>query len=103
MEEVIKKIIKIEETAQEIMAETLKENEVKRQEAEEMLKNLEENIVGDAYRKAKQLRKRELKENAVVAKEIRGQCDGKIQAMKDKAAEKEAEWVDYLVNAVLGD
>lgn len=103
MEDVIRKIIKIEEKAQAIMEETLKENETKRREAQDMLMNLEEKIIGDAYRKAKELRKMELRENAVKAKEIKGQCDTRLQSMKAKADENEDKWVGYLVDAVLGD
>lgn len=103
MEEVIKKIIKIEEVAQEIMASTHKENERKRQEAEEKLKALEEKLLGDAHRKAKELKKRELAENAVHAKEIGRKCDEQIKAMEASAVAHEEAWVTYLVDRVLGD
>ena len=103
MEDVIKKIIKIEEKAQAIIASTLQENEVKRNATEERLKALEEQIVGDAHKKAKELRKKELSANASYAKEIRSQCDRRIKAMEDTAKEKSDQWVEYLLGKVLGD
>lgn len=103
MEDVIKKIIKIEEKAQEIMSTTLKENNVKRKEADEKLKALEEEIVGHAQIKAKELRKRELRKNAVIAKEIRGKCDVRLQEMEAKAAANKDQWVKDLLDKVLGE
>lgn len=103
MEDVIKKIIKIEEKAQAVMSKTLKENNAKRKEADEKLAALEEQIVGHAHIKAKELRKKELRENAVYAKEIRMKCDIRLQEMEAKAAANEAAWVDYLIDKVLGD
>lgn len=103
MEDVIKKIIKIEEKAQEIMSTTINENNVKRKEAEEKLAALEEQIVGHAHIKAKELRKSELRENAVIAKEIKAKCDVRLKAMEEKAAANKEAWVTYLLERVIGD
>lgn len=103
MEDVIRKIIKIEEEAQTIMSTTLRENEAKRQESLERLKLLEEKILGDAIKKTKEIRKRELRENATYAKEIRSECDARLENMVVKVKKNEEEWVRYLVEKVLGD
>lgn len=103
MEDVIKKIIKIEETAQDIMATTIKENEAKIKTAERDMVELEELIIGDAYKRAKDMRKSELGENAVYAKEMRKECAGNIMFMETRAKENEEEWVRFLVDRVLGD
>lgn len=103
MEEVIKKIIKIEEKAQDIMAKTLKENNEKRKELEVRLIELNEQIVGHAHIKAKETRKKELSKNVVYAKEIKAKCDLRLKEMDVKAEANEEAWIDYLVKQVLGD
>jgi len=103
MEEVIKKIIKIEATAQEIMAKTAQENKVKRAEAQARMVELEEKILGDAQRKVKEIKKAELRKNAVVAKEIGKESERLISKMEEKAVANEEAWVAYLVDRVLGD
>lgn len=101
MEDVVRKIIKIEEIAQEIMASTIRENQVKRQEAQERMGELEDKILGDAKRKVKEIKKRELSENAVAAKQIGKACDHRIEEMEKKAAANEEAWINYLVDRVL--
>lgn len=103
MEDVIRKIIKIEETAQAIMTSTLEENEAKRKSAEAYVNDLRDKIIGGAHKKAKVLRKRELGENASYAKEIRSKCDRRLVEMVEKANAHEEEWINYLVDKVLGD
>lgn len=103
MEDVIKKIIKIEESAQDIMATTLKENQAKIKTAEEDMLELEEMIIGNAHKRAKEMRKQELGENAVYAKEMRKECDKNIAFMETRSKENEETWVRFLVDRVLGD
>jgi len=103
MEDVIRKIIKIEEKAQAIMATTIQENEAKKLSTEEYVSTLRDKIIGDAEKKAKELRKRELGENAAYAKEIKGKCDQRLVEMVEKAQRHEEEWIAYLVDKVLGD
>ncbi len=103
MEDVIKKIIKIEEEAQSIMATTLKENNVKRKELEVSLAELKEQLVGHAHIKAKETRKKELSKNAVYAKDIKLKCELRLKEMDVKANANEEAWIDYLVKQVLGD
>ena len=103
MEEVIKRIIKIEEQARKTMAKTLEQNEKKRKDTEEALKVLEEKLITETNMKVKELRKRELRENADAAKVIRKECDSHIRFMETRAKENEEEWIRYLVDKVLGE
>ena len=103
MEDVIRKIIRIEEKAQAIMTSTIEENAAKRESAEIYISDLRDKIIGDAHRKAKELKKRELGENATYAKEIKSKCDNRLEEMVKKAEAHEEEWINYLVESVLGD
>ncbi len=103
MEDVIRRIIEIEEEAQKILKDTKEENARKENEAREALDHLHEKIVGDAHRKEKELRKKELRENATAAREIRAKCDEQLIRLEEKVKLKEEEWVKMLVDAVLGD
>ncbi len=101
MEEVIKKIIDIEEKAQKVVDDALEEKRLK--EEEHMLKilKLEDTIVNDAKRKVEQIRIREFDEIRDKENEKILECDKKLQAMEQLAAKNMDQWVDELVKRVL--
>ena len=101
MEDVIKKIIKIEEKAQSIMASTYRENEVKRQVAADQIKQLEATIIGDAHRKIEEIREKELSENSELLKEKSDVCNSKLKKMEAIVLKNEDQWVDNLYNKIL--
>ncbi len=101
MEDVIKKIIKIEEKAQEIMRSTHHENEVKRQVAEDQMKQLEEMIIGDAHQKIKEIREKELSENSALQQEQLEVCNKRLKKMEAKVLQNEEKWIDDLYKLIL--
>lgn len=103
MEDVIRKIIKIEEKAQLVMETTVNECKRKRVEHDEKLKALEEKIIGDAKRKALELTEKELSQNEVYAQSVKKDCDRRLEVMEQATSEKEDLWVKYLVDKVLGE
>lgn len=102
MEDVIKKIIKIEEKAQAIMDGAISEKMRMEQDFDEKLTSLDNRIIGEAKRKVKELRERELSENSELVNAQVTQCDEKLQVMEKAVAENRDKWIDTLVANVLG-
>jgi len=101
MEEVIKKIIEIEETAQKLMEDTEKEKEEKKKEHQARIQALEEKIMHDAKRKVVQLREREALENQKMTQEKIEMCDQHLIKMAKHMKKNKDQWVEELVEAVL--
>ncbi|WZL82285.1 hypothetical protein QBE53_04065 [Vallitaleaceae bacterium 9-2] len=101
MEEVIKKIIEIEEKAQSVINETLKEKERKEKEHEAKVQNLEETIISNAHRKVEQIREREFAEVNGKRQAMEKECEDRLDRMQSYANEKMDQWVDELVRRVL--
>ena len=101
MEEVIKKIIQIEEEAQAIIDETMKEKERKEKEHEEELVHLQASIIQNAHRKVEQIRKREFDEVNSKTANMEKKCEDRLQRIEKNADMKMDGWIDELVNRVL--
>lgn len=102
MEDVIRKIIKIEEKAQAIMDGAISEKMQMEQDFDEKLKALDDRIIGDAKRKISELRERELSENNEVMEQQKVLCENKLSVMEEAVAKNREQWVETLVNNVLG-
>lgn len=101
MQDVIRRIIKIEEKAQAIIEGANREKEQKKRDFDDRLESLEKRIIGDAKRKVSQIRERELSENVVARDSQQEKCNGKLEMMEQRVKENEAKWVDELVANVL--
>lgn len=101
MEDVIRKIIKIEDKAQAIIEAANLEKEQKKKDFEEKLVALERRIFGAAQKKVSQLREREMSENDAECQAHDYRCNDKIKVMEAYAKEHESEWVEELVSSVL--
>jgi hypothetical protein len=101
MEEVIKKIIEIEDVAKEIMDVTLAEKEQNEKEHKDELIKLEEKLISDAQRKVRQIREREFLEIKAAEEAKVKRCDEQIIAMDHNAAKMMDTWVNELVKRVL--
>ncbi len=101
MQDVIKKIIKIEEKAQAIIEGANKEKDQIRRDFEEKVTSLENKIMGDARKKVKQLRERELSENKIASDKRASKCEKQIVAMEARVSEHKEQWVKELVENVL--
>lgn len=101
MEDVIKKIINIEEKARAIIEAANQEKEIKEQEFDQKLSSLEEKIMGDARKKIKQLRERELNENTEAKRVSEQKCQKKIAIIEERVVKNKDQWVSELVENVL--
>ncbi|PKM58081.1 MAG: hypothetical protein CVU98_02745 [Firmicutes bacterium HGW-Firmicutes-3] len=101
MEDVIKKIIDIEEKAQALMNHTLLEKEALIKSYEEKTIAMEKRILEEADTKIEQIRKKELSDSVAERKKIEAQCDMKMLAIEEKIRKNKEVWVEELVNQVL--
>lgn len=101
MEDVIKKIIRIEEKAQTIIEGANKEKEQMEAAFEEKLDALERRVIGDAKRKVRELRERELSDNIAAREAQVDKCNRKLAEMELRVKENRDKWVDELVDNVL--
>jgi hypothetical protein len=101
MEDVIKRIIDIEEKAQALMNHTLQEKEALIKGYEEKTVAMEKRIHEEAVTKIEQIRKKELSDSAAERKAIEAQCDMKMMAIEEKIKKHKEVWVTDLVNQVL--
>jgi|ASRM01.1.fsa_nt_gi vacuolar-type H+-ATPase subunit H len=102
MEEVIKKIIQIEEQAQSIIKEAIQEKERKEKEHEDKIQNLHETIINNAHKKVEQIREREFEEINEKKTAMEDKCQARLSRMQDNANQQMDQWVNELVNRVLG-
>lgn len=101
MEDVIKKIIKIEDKAQKIIDDAVTNKKLKETQHKERVKSLEDTIINDAKHKVEQIREREFleikeQEEAKVLK-----CEKRLEDMDLDAEKKMDVWVEELVKRVL--
>ena len=101
MEDVIKRIIDIEEKAQALMNHTLQEKEALIKSYEEKTKAMEKRILEEAEMKIEQIRKKELSDSAAERKAIEDQCDLKLKAIEEKIRKHKEAWIADLVSQVL--
>jgi vacuolar-type H+-ATPase subunit H len=101
MEEVIKKIIQIEEQAQSIISEAIQEKERKEKEHEDKIQNLHETIIDNAHKKVEQIRAREFEEINEKKTAMEDKCQAQLGRMQNNANQKMDQWVNELVNRVL--
>lgn len=101
MEEVIRKIISIENEAQNIISNAEQEKQLKRNELEERLKSLEKKLMQDAHNKVIKLRETELEIAAVEAEKIVSACSSKLECIARTYDENGEKWAVELTNSVL--
>ena len=101
MEDVIRRIIDIEEKAQALMKHTMQEKEALIKSYEEKTVALEKRILEEADTKIEQIRKKELSDSTNERKEAEKQCDMKIMAIEEKIKKNKEAWISDLVNQVL--
>ncbi|VDN46777.1 conserved protein of unknown function [Petrocella atlantisensis] len=101
MEEVIKRIIDIEEKAQALMDHTLEEKETLIKSYEEKMQAMEKRIIEEAETKIEQIRKKELSDSVAERKAVESQCDLKMKTIEEKIRKHKEVWVTDLVNQVL--
>lgn len=101
MEEVIKQIIDIEDKAQSIIDEAIKDKKTREQEHKARIEELEDAIVEDARRKVAQIREREFNEIKEAEEAKVRRCDERLVQMDAYAKENMEQWVEDLVKRVL--
>ncbi len=101
MEDVIKKIIEIEEKAQRILDEVAKEKEHKYEEHQKTIHTMEEKTTQNAHRKVREIRERELKEVNEKKQAMEEACAKQWQQMDVYSQEHMEQWVQELINHVL--
>jgi hypothetical protein len=101
MEEVIKKIIEIEDQAQKIIDDAIEEKKAKETEHEKRLIDLEASIINDAKKKVVQVREREFLEIKEQEEAKIEKCEIQLKKMDENAAKMMDQWVSELVKRVL--
>lgn len=101
MEDVIKKIISIENKAQKVINMAEQEKINKRNDLKDRLDALEKKLNSDAERKIEQLRKRELSEAREEAAGKRESCTGKLKMIEQYGKDNHDTWVENLFNMVI--
>ena len=101
MEDVIREIIKIEYEAKGIIEEALLNKRKMEAEHKIALEELEARISGDATKKIRQIRDRELKEAYEKEEEKRKRCQMKIKEIEEHARLNMDLWVDEIFQRVI--
>lgn len=101
LEEVIRKIISIENDAQRIMDLVEKEKQDKRVALQNELKQMQEKLVRDANHKVEEIKHMELKLLKEEANEMLKDCQRKINSMQELYDKNSDQWVDEIVQSVL--
>ena len=101
MEEIIKRIIEIENKAQKAMKSAKEEKKAKEKEFENTLIELEEKIMEEAYSKIKQIREIELDEIENQAKEEKEKCNYVLEKMEEKHRKNAEKWKNEIVSSII--
>jgi len=101
LEEVIKKIIYIENQAQKVMDSAEQEKLDRKNELDQSLKQLKETILDDTNKKIKTIRDAEINEVKKEAQVKEAECISRVQSIQKHYEEKCEEWANSLVEAVL--
>lgn len=101
MEDVVRKIIDIEEKAQKVIDSALKERVEKRAELDERLKRLKQKLIQDADIKIAQIKDMELSETRDEAEALLNKCSNRIADMESHYEQSKDEWKKMLFEAVL--
>lgn len=101
MEEIINRIISIENKARDVLDSTNAEKEQKHQEMLTKIDRLKEKILHDANNKVQQLRQREIDEAGKKAEDYIAKSKIRFDKMKIYAENNKDKWRDELVKTVL--
>lgn len=101
MEEIIKKIISIEDQAQKIIDDALEDKRNQEKEHRDRVAALENKIISDAKKKVEQIREREFAEIQDAEDGKIAKCDKRLEEMRKQAEQNMSKWVDELVNRVI--
>ncbi|MFP4697904.1 MAG: hypothetical protein ACLFMO_04265 [Eubacteriales bacterium] len=101
MKEVIKRIIDIENGAQELLNDTEIEKEKKYKDMKNTINKMKDDYMLRADNKITQLRKQELKDAKNLADKQLQEANNQLQKIEEYANENLEEWVNKVVSAVL--
>lgn len=101
MNELLKKIISIEEKAQQIIESAHDEKHDIEKQIHVEMKKLEEDIVERQHKKIKELQNLEFTTANDEAEKVHARTEEQIKAMDEIAAGKMDQWVEDLFNAVI--
>ncbi|PKM95505.1 MAG: hypothetical protein CVU84_05410 [Firmicutes bacterium HGW-Firmicutes-1] len=101
MEEVIQKIIYIENQAQKVMDSAEQEKLDRKNELEQSLKKMKESLLQDTNKKINTIREAEINEVKKEAQVKEAFCVSKMQDIQKLYEQKSEEWAVSLVDAVL--
>jgi ethanolamine utilization protein EutQ (cupin superfamily) len=102
MEDVIRRIIEIEDEARRIIDDSIADKKRKEKEHKERIEVLEQKIISDAKRKVEQIREREFAEIEEKERLKVEKCSKHIQSMRQHGDENMDRWVKELVDRVIG-
>ncbi|WHH61226.1 hypothetical protein [Petroclostridium sp. X23] len=102
MDAIIKKILEIEQKAQQIVDDADQEKQKIDEALELEIQDMEQEIHSKVERKIRQIREREMQEAQSRIKEINSKVKQQTESMIRYAAEKKDEWEDLLMNRIIG-
>lgn len=101
MEDVIKRIIQIEQEAAELGRETQEKMTAQKKEQAERLAQLRETLRDKSDFKIAALRQREMQEVEEIIQKEEALCQEKVQRLQKIAENKMQEWVEKLVASII--
>lgn len=101
MEEVVRRILQIEETAQETMNQAIQDKKEKEDAHQKRLSELQARINREAERKVRELREMELAEAQQKSEQISRDCSVRIEEMEQLSRQNMENWIEAVTKAIL--
>ncbi|NLY43781.1 MAG: hypothetical protein GX066_07405 [Clostridiaceae bacterium] len=102
MDDIIKKILEIEERAKQIVEDANCQKEKMDEEIKKEIDKMKEELQQRAKRKIQQIREKEMKEAHKKVSEIEEQSKRQLEAITVLASNKKKEWETMVINRIVG-
>ncbi len=102
MEDLILKIIDIEDRAQEVIKDAKQANKTLDQDIADETRKLRQSIQNKAIAKSESIKETELKEADEKCEKIRAESKKQIEALEKKYSENKDSWVNKIVENIIG-
>ncbi len=102
MEDLILKIIDIEDRAQEVIKDAKQANKTLDQDIADETRKLRQSIQNKAIAKSESIKETELKEADEKGEKIRAESKKQIEALEKKYSENKDSWVNKIVENIIG-
>ncbi len=101
MEEIVQKVLEIEEKAQQVIINTQKDKQNIEEALKQELEIIKQHILSKAQQKAEAMINQEKAEGIRTVKKIQHQTHKKLEALSEKALQKQARWEEEIMRAII--